>query len=84
MTIDERIEALVKASEQNRIAIEKQHEEFQTVLESFREFREDRYYINRALRQLTDNVDRVTANVDKLEKMLERSLVKPPNGKPKK
>lgn len=83
MTIDERIEALVKASEQQRFSIEKQHEEFKAVLESFREFREDRLQINQTLRTLIEKVDTLTGNVDRLERFFERSLVKPPNGKTK-
>ena len=75
MTIDERIEALVKASEEQRLSIEKleatatkQSETMDriqkgldTVLEGFREFREDRWHINQSLRTLVENVDRLSA-----------------------
>ena len=77
MTIDERLDKLTAIAE-------RQSAEMDKILESFREFREDRWHINQSLRTLIGNVDKLTANVDKLESLFTRSLTKPPNGKTKK
>jgi uncharacterized coiled-coil DUF342 family protein len=75
MTIDERIEALLKSSEDQGKTMDK-------ILAGFREFREDRSQINLTLRSLIENVDKLTTSVSKLESLFTRSLTKPPNGKP--
>lgn len=56
---------------------------FDKINESFREFRDDRWHINQSLRTLVNKVDRLTDNVDRLERFFEHSLTKPPNGKTK-
>ena len=88
MTIDERIEALVKASELQRESIArreataaKQSETMDKILAGFREFRDDRVQINGTLASLIASVDKLTVNVSKLETLFTRSLTKPPNGK---
>jgi methyl-accepting chemotaxis protein len=90
VTIDERIEGLVKASEQQGGTIDRILAGMDKISENFREFQEDRNQINRSMAtliervdKLAEKIDRQTDNVDRLEKFFERSLTKPPNGKTK-
>lgn len=83
MTIDERLEALVKASEEQGRTIDRILAGLDKITANFQEFQEDRNQINRSMQTLIQKVDKLTDNVDRLERFFERTLKLPPNGKTK-
>lgn len=86
MTIDERIEALVKGSEEQRKSIDglvestknleatakSQSAAMDKILEGFREFKEDRWHLQQSLRTLIERVDRIGEKIDRQTDNIDR------------
>lgn len=84
MTTDERLDKLTVIVAKQAETAANQSAAMDKIIESFREFRSDRVQMNGTMQTLIQKVDKLTDNVDRLEKFFERSLTKPPNGKTKK